>query len=265
MKNELKNNTDREDNYIINLPELVINGYKSDVELGKNATYSQYAEWYLQKLGIEAADKAKYARIGFAPLTYKASDTSIIEGDSLNRLRRQFGDTIKKRREAGLYESKPHIWNMDSTLYERLSKPMSGFSCINSQTSYYGPRFANKSNIDFQKNHFGFKPVSLDSLRRGDIIQLRQPWAAGWEGFRPFHAVMFDSYDRDGDVNVWNQHGDWTTVNPELVTYLHKSEDIPGKRIPRAMNAYRFIGDEKTEEEIRKGYEAYRKRNNLQD
>ncbi len=216
-------------------------------------------------MGIEAAEKAQYARIGFAPLTFKAYDTAIIEGDSLKVKQRQFGDTIQKRWDTGFYDSKPHIQEMDSLLYKRMNQPMSGFSCINSQTSYYNPRFANMNNVNFAQDPFGFRPISLDSLRRGDIIQLRKPWKAGAEAFRPYHAVMFDSYDKDGDVNVWNQHGAVGDVVPDFESYLYKTPDDPSKKIPRAMNAYRFIGDDKTEEEIRKGYDAYRKRNNLQD
>lgn len=57
--------------------------YASDSQLGKNASYEQYHEWYLGKLRREAFEKAQYARAGFAPLTTPASDSAIIEGDSL--------------------------------------------------------------------------------------------------------------------------------------------------------------------------------------
>lgn len=249
--------------YLTPLPELEVNAYKSDRDLGENATYDQYSEWYLKKLRNEAADRAKFARIGFAPLNYKAPDTSIIEGDDLKALQRQFGDTIRKRQETGLYDSKPHIQEMDSTLFRRLNTSMSGFSCINSQTSYFDPRFANKSNIDFAQNPFGFIPTPLDSLKRGDIIQLCRPWEFGAESLRPFHAVMFDSYNENGDVNVWDQHGAVGSVVPDSVTYLYKSPD--DNCTYRALNAFRFIGDQQTQDEIREGYEAYRERHNLQD
>ena len=260
---EIHGNGDIE--YLTPLPEFQVTAFTSDAQLGDRATPAQYYEWYLNQIRKGALDKAKYARIGFAPLTYKASDTPIIEGEELKDLLRSFGDTIQKRHDSNFYDYYPHVLEMDSTLYKRLYFPMSGYSCINSQTSYFAPRLANKSNINFFQWPLGFKPVSLDSLQGGDIIQLRKPWENGSEAYRPYHAVMFDSYNEVKDINVWNQHGSWGAVEPDSVTYLHKSADVPGVHTPRAMNAFRFIGDQQTENEIREGYEAYRKRNNLQD
>ncbi|MDE6444203.1 MAG: hypothetical protein K2K64_07275 [Muribaculaceae bacterium] len=258
---EIHGNGDIE--YLTPLPEFQVTAFTSDAQLGDRATPAQYYEWYLNQIRKGALDKAKYARIGFAPLTYKASDTAIFDGESLKEMQRQFGDTIEKRQETGFYDTRPYLQEMDSILYKRMDEPMSGFSCINSQTNYYAPRFANKSNIDFAQNHFGFRPISLDSLRRGDIIQLCRPWKGGAEAVRPFHAVIFDSYNGNGDVNVWDQHGAVGRIVPDSITYLYKSPD--DDKTYRAMNAFRFIGDQQTENEIREGYEAYRKRNNLQD
>ena len=263
VKVDIYNNGDIE--YITPLPEMIVEAFSSDRDLGPTASYDQYHEWYLNNLRTQATHKAQYARAGFAPLTTKASDSAIIEGEYLESFRRQFGDTIQKRHENGFYDKLPYILQMDSALYNRMEKPLSGFSCINSNTSYYGPRFADMSNLHFQQFHHGFLPVSLDSLQKGDIVQLRRPWKSGKEAWRPYHAVMFDNYTTEGDINAWDQHGAVREIVPEQTKSLFQSPDDPNNKIPRAMNAYRFIGDEKTEEEIRKGYEAYRKRNNLQD
>ena len=58
---------------------------------------------------------------------------------------------------------------------------------------------------------------------------------------------MFDSYDEDGDVNVWDQHGDIDTVTPDFSTFLLGTPDDPDSEIPRVKSAYRFVGDKQTE------------------
>lgn len=260
---ELFDNGDIE--YVTPLQEVEVIGYASDSQLGKNADYSQYHDWYLDKLREEAHEKAQYARVGFAPLTTPASDSAIIDGDSLKYKQRQFGDTIQKRLDTGFYANHPAVWEMDSLLFKRMDRPMSGFSCINSNTSYYGTRFADMNNRHFESVHRGFMPVSLDSLIKGHIIQLRRPWRPSEEGFRPHHAVMFNSYDEDGDINVWDQHGDIGLTVPKFTAYLHATPDNPEEEVFRAKNAFRFIGDGQTEDEIKAAYKAYRERNNIQD
>ena len=251
--------------YLTPLQDLEVSAYASDTQLGKNADLAEYRDWYLGKLRQQALDKAKYARIGFAPLTQRASDTALIDGDELKDLQRQFGDTIQSRHDSGFYGMYPHVESMDSALYRRLDNPMSGFSCINSQTNYYAPRFADMNNIHFENTHYGFIPISLDSIMGGDIVQLVRPWRAGSEAQRPFHAVMFDSYDDKGDVKVWDQHGSIVDVVPELTTYQHRSQDIPGEHWYRAKSAYRFVGDQQTEEDVIQAYRAYRERNKAKD
>ncbi len=258
---EVYNNGDIE--YLTPLQEVNVEAFASDYQLGQNADYNQYRDWYLGNLRKQALEKAQYARAGVAPLTSEADDTDIIEGDELKDMRREFGDTIQYRHNDGFYEMHPSVLDLDSMLYKRMNKPMSGFSCINSNTSYYGSRFADMNNMHFEQVHRGFASISLDSVKPGDIVQLRRPWKAGEEGFRPFHAVMFEGFDKNGDIQTWDQHGAIDLVVPERETYLFKSQDNPNYLIPRAKTAYRFIGDSQTDTEIKKAYQAYKVRNKI--
>ena len=247
------------------LQEVNVEAFTSDFQLGKNADFAQYHKWYLNNLRKQASDKAQYARVGFAPLTTEADDTAIIDGIELKSEQRDFGDTIQRRHDNGFYERHPSVLGLDSILFKRMNSPMSGFSCINSNTNYYGSRFADMNNMHFENVHKGFVPIPLDSLKKGDIVQLRRPWKVGEEGYRPYHAVMFDSFDDNGDINTWDQHGAIGSVVPDYSTFLYKSPDNPNYLIPRVKSAYRFIGDSQTETEIKEAYKAYKKRNNLID
>ncbi len=246
--------------YLTPLPEVLIKAYRSDFELGKNANYETFREWFLDRQRKEAVIKAKYARAGIAPLTTPVEDTKFIHGEELKNIQRNFGDTISNRHSNGLYDKYPFLLDTDSMVYKRMNYPLSGYSCINSNTTNYGERFADMRNWHFEQNHFGFTPVSLDSLKSGDILQLRRPWRDGAEANRSFHAVTFDSYNDNGDALAWDQHGAVGLITPEMKSYLISSPD--DGQTPRVKNAFRFTGDKITEEEIRKAFEEYQKRNN---
>ena len=246
--------------YLTPLPEVQIQAYASDAQLGRDASEDEYREWYLDKQRQSAWERAKYARAGFAPLTTPASDTGFIQGLDLENLRRTYRDTIASRHKSGFYGSHPAVLDMDSSLYQRMTQPLSGFSCINSNTGYYGHRFMNMNNTAFSINPRGFITAPLDSLIRGDLIQLHRPWRGGREGNRPYHTVMFDSYDEDGDVNVWDQHGKIDTVTPDFSTFFLGTPFDSAVKIPRVKSAYRFVGDEQTDQEIKKAYLEYLRR-----
>ncbi|MDE6632356.1 MAG: hypothetical protein K2K23_05095, partial [Muribaculaceae bacterium] len=86
------------------LQEVNVEAFASDYHLGNSADYGQYHEWYLDNLRKQASEKAQYARVGFAPLTTEADDTTIIEGAELKREQRDFGDTIQRRHDTGFYD-----------------------------------------------------------------------------------------------------------------------------------------------------------------
>ena len=149
-----------------------------------------------------------------------------------------------------------------------MNYPCSGFSCINSQTNYYDKRYQDMNNIHFEKYHRGFTPVPLDSLRPGDIVQGRKWWKNGYEGERPAHATMFDSYDENGDINVWDQHGAFEMITPNLGQFLYKSPNpypIPQYPSYRAKNGFRFVGDTLFTQEVMERFKAYLKRNGRED
>ena len=178
------------------------------------------------------------------------------------------GDTIQGRHNTGFYFQYPFMLETDSTLYNRMNKPCSGYSCINSQTNYYGKPFQDMNNIHFEKNHRGFIPIPLDSLKPGDIVQGRKWWENGYEGERPAHATMFDSYDENGDLRVWDQHGWYGMITPELKRFLYKSPDLnPIPKYPpyRAKNGFRFIGDSLFTKEVMERFKAYLTRNGRED
>lgn len=247
--------------YITPLPEVEVIGHRADIDLGPNADFNTYYEWYLKQLREGAHDRAEFTRCGYAPLRTKATDTNIIEGSELKEQRRRFGDTIQYRHDTDFYFRHPALESWDSVLYKRMEEPMSGYSCINSNTSYFGTEYSNMSNLRFAQNPRGFKEVSLDSLERGDIVQLHQPWQPGYEGLRPFHTVMVNGYDENGDIRTWNQFGAIGLVTPQLRTYLHSTPDQNGLNIPRVLRGYRFVGDENTIAKARAEYQAYQERN----
>lgn len=218
-----QSNQDENIAFTTDLPNVDVTAYAADYQLGPDATYKQYYDWALEKRRKEAWQKAQLVRAGFAPLTTKASDSEIFEGEELNMMQEELGDTIQSRHDNGFYFEFPFMEQEDSILYNRMNEPCSGYSCINSQTNYYGHDYQDMNNIHFENNHRGFIPVPLDSLKPGDIVQGRKWWENGYEGERPAHAVMFDSYDENGDMNIWDQHGGYGMITPELGQFLYKS------------------------------------------
>ncbi|MDE6409644.1 MAG: hypothetical protein K2K81_05300 [Muribaculaceae bacterium] len=260
-----ENNKDENIAYTTDLPNVDITAFAADSQLGPNANFQQYYDWSLKKKRKEAWQKAQFVRAGFAPLKTKAADTGIIEGDSLKRMQKRMGDTIQQRHNTGVYLRYPFLMPMDSALYKRMESPCSGYSCINSQTNYFGSRFANMNNINFEKNHSGFRPIPLDSLQQGDIVQVKKNWETGFNGERPAHAILFDHYDSNGDIRAWDQHGTYGMRVPNLEKFLYKSPDNPNEPQFRAKNGFRFIGDPKFKQEVIEKFNAYLKRNGREE
>lgn len=263
-----QSNQDENIAYTSDLPNVDVTAFAADYQLGSDADFNQYKEWALEKKRKEAWEKAQLVRAGFAPLTTKASDSDIFQGDDLKMMQEKLGDTIQSRHDNGLYFEFPFMEQVDSTLYNRMNEPCSGYSCINSQTNYYGRDVQDMNNIHFEKNHHGFIPVPLDSLKQGDIVQGRKWWEDGYERERPAHATMFDSYDENGDIRVWDQHGWYGMITPELNRFLYKSPDPDPTLIYypyRAKNGFRYIGSPLFTKEVIEKFKAYLKRNGRED
>lgn len=78
-----ENNKDENIAFTTDLPNVDVTAYAADYQLGPDATYQQYYDWALEKRRKEAWQKAQLVRAGFAPLTSKAADSAIIEGNQL--------------------------------------------------------------------------------------------------------------------------------------------------------------------------------------
>lgn len=227
------------------LKEVVVYPNRAATELGTDISYEDFVNWWRQSKINDAYDRAVYSRAGFAPLE-EAADTETDKDDP-----QQYADTITARHNSGFYHDHPAVLASDSALYRRRFRPVAGYSCINSNTNYFGPQYANMNNIDFTRRHFGFVPIDKHHMKRGDLIQLQRGYKypdSDWQ--RPYHTVMFDSYNEDGTVNTINQHGDWSYVTPNRDVY---DLDFDGKGI-NVLNAYRFVG---SDADIKKDWEEY--------
>lgn len=232
-------------NHPIALKEVVVYPNRAATELGLNAKYEDFVDWWRQSQIDDAYERAIYSRAGFAPLETAEDTASYIDDPQI------YADTITHRHNSGFYLDHPAVLQSDSALYKQRFHPIAGWSCINSNTNYFGPQYANMNNINFAKRHFGFIPVDKHQMQKGDIIQLQRGFMYPDNDYqRPFHAVMFDSYDENGNANVIDQHGQWGYVTPGRLTY---DLEFDGKGI-NVKNAYRFVG---SNADLKKAWDEY--------
>lgn len=118
-----QSNQDENIAYTSDLPNVDVTAFAADYQLGSDADFNQYKEWALEKKRKEAWEKAQLVRAGFAPLTTKASDSDIFQGDDLKMMQEKLGDTIQSRHDNGLYFEFPFMEQVDSTLYNRMNEP----------------------------------------------------------------------------------------------------------------------------------------------
>ncbi|MDE5976158.1 MAG: hypothetical protein K2G69_06390, partial [Muribaculaceae bacterium] len=243
--------------------------YPNYLVVPEQPTYEEFKIAYLRMLRNQAADKFKYSLAGNAPLNYFTDDSPNSVSDNPNEpfyynredAKSQIEEKIKEREESGFYKIRPFQRKHDENILHQYDKPCYGWSCIFSNTNSYGKRFSNMSNLLFEKNPYGFQEININNeLERGDIIQLRRPWINGFEGIRPFHATMFNSYSPNNDsVNVYDNHGYIIPKPVEESSFVLDSCNfhsfIDGH--VSAFKGYKFMGDEQTEKEIKDAYNRY--------
>lgn len=231
------------------LPQITVYPNRAATVLGTNSSYKDFVDWWRESKIQDAYDRALYSRAGFAPLE---TPSDWMEGEVKTEDPQIYADTIANRHASGFYDEHPAVLQSDSTLYKRRFRPISGYSCINSNTNYFGSQYANINNIDFAKRHFGFIPVDKHEMKKGDIVQLQKGWEYPDPDYqRPFHAVMFDSYNNDGTIKTIDQHGMPTYYNrPDIVDYDLEFNGIDAN----VLRAFRFIG---SDQDINKDWTDY--------
>lgn len=235
----------------------------------EDPNYEEFKEAYLRKIRNQSADKFEYSIAGLAPLHYYTEDSpnsvSDLEEESFfydrQTAKQEAKEIIAERQNSGFYQIRPFQYEYDNRVKQQYDSPCYGWSCIFSNTNVYGSRFGNMSNINFGLNPKGFEECDVNSeLERGDIVQLRRPWLSGYEGKRPFHATMFNSYNESNDsVRVYDNHGYIIPHQTENSTFVLDLFNFhPESKDPSAFKGFKFIGDNETENEIREAYIQYK-------
>lgn len=120
------------------------------------------------------------------------------------------------------------IDNYNNAVTENNKKLMPGASCIYTTLDNYDIKNPTPSNIEFKRNprKYGFMQIPNDSIQSGDIVQ---------ENFGgiPVHAMMFDGYDKNGEMLFnYSKGGD------DEYSIVKKGH-YPMEEAP---SVYRFIG-----------------------
>ena len=146
--------------------------------------------------------------------------------------------------------SEKHDWWMkevDRIKNEKYkARLISGNSCIYTATDNYGKKYRCASNEKFYNlNDYerGFKQIDVNELQPGDLVM-------DGKG----HMLTFDSYDKDGTMLFnYSNGGD----HPESIKI--KNRYTGRKRDDDNLTYYRFIGDQKDNDQWKKEYFDYKK------
>lgn len=127
----------------------------------------------------------------------------------------------------GVYKDRL-IDNYNNAVTENNKKLMPGASCIYTILDNYNIKNPTPSNIEFKRNprKYGFMQIPNNSIQPGDVVQ---------ENFGgiPVHAMMFDGYDKNGEMLFnYSKGGD------DEYSIVKKGH-YPMEEVP---SVYRFIG-----------------------
>ena len=98
----------------------------------------------------------------------------------------------------GKYPTTYHLINYYQSARELENNCEYGLNCIGTATDNYPKGSRSNVNTDFAKNHekYGFAKISLDELKKGDIVQDSYRDEAGVD--HPQHGMIFVGYNDDG-------------------------------------------------------------------
>lgn len=219
----------------------------------------KHASMYLQELD-EKLKQIDYAEHGNPWLNYYTRKYPDEESDRLDELTK---DSLQSLSPLSLDIERHNTENERNEFSESVNrgyllKP--GFNCINTVTASFGDNYRTVSNKDFygSPESYGFTPIDINDVKRGDLIQLMKTI----DNIKfPFHAMLFDSYDNNNGTALF----DYSNGTDEMRKKAVYSSEWGRGKMDTVLNdelsgtslaGYRFIGTPDDIQQWEKEYES---------